>query len=49
MRQPLPFVAFDDRLSEAARQEGLTIASVLKGRRIAAQTAAASALNIARA
>jgi predicted nucleic acid-binding protein len=32
MRQSLPFVAFYDRLSEAARQEGLTIASVPKGR-----------------
>jgi hypothetical protein len=32
MRQSLPFVAFDDRLGEAARREGLTVASVSKGR-----------------
>lgn len=31
MRQTLPFVAFDDRLAEAARHEGLTVASVSKG------------------
>jgi len=33
MSQPLPFVAFDDRLTEAARHEGLTVVSVAKGRR----------------
>ena len=32
MRQPLPFVAFDDRLAEAARHEGLTVVSASKGR-----------------
>jgi hypothetical protein len=32
IRQPLPFVAFDDRLVEAARHEGLTVVSVSKGR-----------------
>lgn len=32
MGQPLPFVAFDDRLTEAARHEGLTVVSVSKGR-----------------
>ena len=31
MSQPLPFVAFDDRLAEAARQEGLTVVAA-KGR-----------------
>jgi uncharacterized protein len=31
--QPLPFVAFDDRLAEAARHEGLTVVPVSKGRR----------------
>ena len=33
IRQPLPFVAFDDRLAEAARHEGLTVVPVSKGRR----------------
>jgi hypothetical protein len=33
MSQPLPFVAFDDRLAEAARHEGLTVVSASKGRR----------------
>ena len=33
MRQSLPFVAFDDRLAEAARLEALTVVSVSKGRR----------------
>ena len=32
MRQPLPFVAFDDRLAKAARHEGLTLVPVSKGR-----------------
>lgn len=32
MNQPLPFVASDDRLTEAARHEGLTVVSVSKGR-----------------
>ena len=32
MSQPLPFVAFDDRLAEAARHEGLTVVSVSKSR-----------------
>ena len=32
MSQPLPFVAFDDRLADAARDEGLTVVSVLKSR-----------------
>jgi predicted nucleic acid-binding protein len=32
MSQPLPFVAFDDRLTDAARHEGLTVVSVSKGR-----------------
>ena len=32
MSQPLPFVAFDDRLADAARHEGLTVVSVSKGR-----------------
>ena len=31
MSQSLPFVAFDDRLAEAARHEGLTVVSVSKG------------------
>ena len=31
MGQPLPFVAFDDRLVEAARQEGLTVLPAPKG------------------
>ena len=33
MSQSLPFVAFDDRLAEAARHEGLTVVPVSKGRR----------------
>ncbi len=33
MNQPLPFVAFDDRLADAARHEGLTVVSISKGRR----------------
>lgn len=33
MSQPLPFVAFDYRLAEAAHHEGLTIVPVSKGRR----------------
>ncbi len=33
MSQPLPFVAFDDRLTAAAQQEGLTVVSAPKGRR----------------
>ena len=33
MGQPIPFVAFDDRLVEAARREGLTVAAVSKVRR----------------
>ena len=33
MNQPLPFVAFDDRLAEAARHEGLTVVPVSKDRR----------------
>jgi predicted nucleic acid-binding protein len=33
LSQPLPFVAFDDRLGEAARQEGLIVVPVSKGRR----------------
>jgi uncharacterized protein len=32
MSQTVPFVAFDDRLAEAARHEGLTVVSVSKGR-----------------
>jgi predicted nucleic acid-binding protein len=32
MSQSLRFVAFDDRLAEAARHEGLTVVSVSKGR-----------------
>jgi len=32
MRQPLPLVAFDARLADAARHEGLTVVSVSKGR-----------------
>lgn len=32
LRQPLPFVAFDDRLAEAAHHEGLTVVPVSKGR-----------------
>ena len=32
MNRPLPFVAFDDRLGEAARHEGLTVVPVSKGR-----------------
>lgn len=32
MSQPLPFVAFDDRLEDAARHEGLTVVSVSKSR-----------------
>ena len=31
MSERLPFVAFDDRLAEAARHEGLTIVPVSKG------------------
>lgn len=31
--QPLPFVAFDDRLTEAAKQQGLTVVSSSPGRR----------------
>ncbi len=30
--QPLPFVAFDDRLADAARHEGLTVVSGSRGR-----------------
>jgi hypothetical protein len=33
MSQPLPFVAFDDRLAEAARHEGLTVVPASKGDR----------------
>ena len=33
MSQALPFVAFDDRLGEAARHEGLTVVSVANSRR----------------
>lgn len=33
MNQPLPFVAFDDRLAEAARREGLTVVPASKRRR----------------
>jgi predicted nucleic acid-binding protein len=33
MNRPLPFVAFDYRLAEAARHEGLTVVPVSKGRR----------------
>jgi predicted nucleic acid-binding protein len=33
MSQALPFVAFDARLAEAARHEGLTVVPVSKGRR----------------
>ena len=33
MSQSLPFVAFDARLAEAARHEGLTVVPVAKGRR----------------
>jgi hypothetical protein len=32
MSQPLPFVAFDDRLADAARHEGLTVVPGSKGR-----------------
>ena len=32
MKQPLPFVAFDVRLAEAARHEGLTVVPVPKAR-----------------
>jgi predicted nucleic acid-binding protein len=32
LSQPLPFVAFDDRLADTARREGLTVVSVSKGR-----------------
>ena len=32
MSQPLPFVAFDDRLADAARHEGLTVVSISKSR-----------------
>ena len=32
MNQPLPFVAFDDRLADAARHEGLTVVSVSTSR-----------------
>ena len=32
MSQPLPFVAFDDRLADAARDERLTVVSVSKSR-----------------
>jgi hypothetical protein len=32
MSQPLPFVAFDDRLADAARHEGLTVVPRSKGR-----------------
>ena len=31
MRQPVPFVAFDDRLAEAAHHEGLTVVPASKG------------------
>ena len=31
--QPLPFVAFDDRLAESARHEGLTVVPAPKGHR----------------
>ena len=30
--QPLPFVAYDDRLNEAAREQGLTVVSALRRR-----------------
>jgi predicted nucleic acid-binding protein len=33
LSQSLPFVAFDDRLTEAAREEGLTVVPVSNGRR----------------
>jgi len=33
MSQPLPFVAFDARLTEAARHEGLTVVPASKGQR----------------
>jgi hypothetical protein len=33
MSEPLPLVAFDDRLAEAARHEGLTVVPALKRRR----------------
>lgn len=33
LRQPLPFVVFDDRLAEAARHEGMTVVSGAKRRR----------------
>ena len=33
MSQPLPFVAFDARLAEAARHEGLTVVPASKGQR----------------
>jgi hypothetical protein len=33
MSQALPFVAFDDRLAEAAREEGLTVVPASKGHR----------------
>lgn len=32
-RQPLPFVAFDGRLAEAARHEGMTVVGGMKSRR----------------
>ena len=32
MSRPLPFVAFDDRLADAARHEGLTVVSGAKSR-----------------
>ena len=32
MSQPLPFVAFDDRLADAAGHEGLPVVAVSKGR-----------------
>jgi len=30
LNQPLPFVAFDDRLTEAARHQGLTVVSLAR-------------------
>ncbi len=33
LNHSLPFVAFDDRLTEAARREGLTVVAATKGRR----------------
>ncbi len=33
MREPLPFVAFDDRLAQVAHDEGLTVVSISKDRR----------------